>query len=361
VERSDVHTILPRFPTEWITWLENSRQTEFTPKEEVEKKREEFFSSLKIPRLYEVDCFRGPVLVSLNALEKGVCFEYMKFYSFSGEERYFCMRAEALGFPLFIDTYYPAYHIYRESDLQALSEFKSHFNQEKHRLTLSMIVKNEENRYLKNVLESAREYITDAVIIDDGSTDNTIQLCRETLKGIPLKMVLNTESQFHNEIVLRKQQWEETVKTNPEWVIILDADEIMEKKFKDEVSNLMSSTVYHAYSFPLYDMWNETHYRDDCYWRGHHGAWLLLLKYNPDITYYWKETAQHCGRIPLTISTFPGKVTSLRVKHYGWARKEDRKAKYDRYMKLDPGSRYGWKEQYDSILDENPHLVCFEE
>ena len=34
-----------------------------------------------------------------------------------GEDRHFCIRAAALGFTLYVDTHYPAYHIYRESDL----------------------------------------------------------------------------------------------------------------------------------------------------------------------------------------------------------------------------------------------------
>lgn len=42
-----------------------------------------------------------------------------------------------------------------------------------------MIVKNEENRYLKKVLEALRHYIDEAVIIDDGSTDQT------PAKGLP--------------------------------------------------------------------------------------------------------------------------------------------------------------------------------
>ncbi|WP_277351685.1 hypothetical protein [Paenibacillus aquistagni] len=36
---------------------------------------------------------------------------------------------------------------------------------------------------------------------------------------------------------------------------------------------------------------------------------------------------------------------------------EHRLEKYKRYMKLDPCSRYGWKEQYRSIMDEHPNLI----
>ena len=75
------------------------------------------------------------------------------------------------------------------------------------RLTLAMCVKNEADRYLRQVLEKASHYITDAVSSDDASTDNTPEVCREVLKDIPLQLIRNSESKFSNEVTLRKQLW----------------------------------------------------------------------------------------------------------------------------------------------------------
>jgi len=47
------------------------------------------------------------------------------------------------------------------------------------KLTLSMVVHNEADRYLRRALEAHRAYIDEAVIIDDGSTDESVELCRE--------------------------------------------------------------------------------------------------------------------------------------------------------------------------------------
>ncbi|MFE6078574.1 hypothetical protein ACFVQB_29420 [Paenibacillus sp. NPDC057886] len=49
------------------------------------------------------------------------------------------------------------------------------------------------------------------------------------------------------------------------------------------------------------------------------------------------------------------------MKYYGWARAEDRIRKYERYQALDPDARYGWKEQYESILDAEPRLLQWSE
>lgn len=63
----------------------------------------------------------------------------------------------------------------------------------------------------------------------------------------------------------------------------------------------------------------------------------------------------------MNIFQLPHTLSQLRLKHYGWSNPHDRLVKYDRYMRLDPDGRYGWKEQYESILDVQPRLIRWEE
>ncbi|MEF3312922.1 glycosyltransferase [Paenibacillus sp. GYB004] len=228
------------------------------------------------------------------------------------------------------------------------------------KITLSMIVRNEAGRYLRRALESHLDYIDEAVIIDDGSTDDTVDVCREVLSGIPLHLVSNERSSFHHEVTLRKQQWAETAGRNPDWILNMDADEWFEPGSKAAIEQIVAQRSYDAVYFRLYDMWSETHYREDAYWRAHLMYRPFLVRYKADLPYAWKETPQHCGRFPLTISQFSYWCHPLRVKHMGWAREEDRRAKYDRYMRLDGEGRYGWKEQYESILDPAPNTIAWE-
>ncbi len=227
------------------------------------------------------------------------------------------------------------------------------------RLTLSMVVHNEEKRYLRSALERHRRYIRDAVIIDDGSTDGTAELCLEVLQGIEVKLVRNPSSKFSNEIELRKQQWHETLATNPEWILNLDADEWFEDAFEREVPALLEREDVYLYSFRLYDFWNESAYREDEWWQAHRYYRPLLLRYRPDYAYVWRETKQHCGRFPENIYGLHNEISHLRLKHMGWAKPEDRLSKYQRYMELDPQGRDGSLEHYRSILDPSPNLAAW--
>jgi glycosyltransferase involved in cell wall biosynthesis len=357
----------PNLPQVWlydVYTLFETRPGEEITQEEALRRQSQFIEKLQKPGVYEVGGLGACTLISREALMKPISFKKIKNITFWGEDRHFCVRAAALGIPLFVDTQYPAYHIYREELLAGVADFVKGCElmpKMGPRITLSMIMKNEADRYLRSVLTAAKEYITDAVIIDDASTDNSIAVAQEVLEGLPLRIIQNKQSKFSNEFILRKQQWDETVKTNPEWVVVLDADEIFEARFKDEVKELISDPQTDVFCFRLYDFWDPSHYRDDQYWSAHNTLRPFLVRYKPGIEYKWNETAQHCGRLPLTIATFAAKGSELRLKHFGWAKKEHRLEKYNRYMRLDPGAKFGWKEQYESILDENPHLVVWQE
>jgi glycosyltransferase involved in cell wall biosynthesis len=230
------------------------------------------------------------------------------------------------------------------------------------RVTLSMVVRNEASRWLKQTLRAARPVIDDAVVIDDASTDDTVAVVERELAGLPLSLHRNESPRFANEIDLRRQQWDACVATNPDWLLILDADEVLEEKAAKVVPDIVRRASFSAWGFHLHDMWSETHYREDEHWSAHKEARAFLVRYHPDYLYLWNETAQHCGRMPASAtSALPSAAVNVRIKHMGWSTQADRYAKYDRYRHLDPEARHGDAAQYASILDANPRLVEWQE
>lgn len=335
--------------------------------DEVTKKSVKFLEMLQKPGTYKVGGLGACTLITKKALQKGVSFSKIYNLSFVGEDRHFCIRAAALGLEMYADTHYTPFHIYRNSDLPEAQEYKNKFIKPPKtqiyspKLTLVMVVRNEADRYLKQVLENTREYIDNAVIIDDCSEDDTPELCKETLKGLPLKLVINKESMFNNEITLRKKQWNAVLETNPDWILFLDADEMFENKAKNELRKLIAIKDVEAYLFRLYDFWDENHYREDDYWQAHNFYRHFLIKYNPNYIYRWREQTQHCGRMPCFVEPRNEVASDLRIKHYGWSTPRDRLMKYKRYQMLDAGARYGIAAQYESILDPKPNLVKWQE
>ncbi len=350
-------------PQVWVsdhyTLFERGIAEQITEAEAI-KRQNAFLEMLRIPGVYQVGGLGACTLISKAALDKEISFQRIYNVSFWGEDRHFCVRAVALGLKLHVDTHYPAYHIYRETDLPGVAEYRSQCKQQGPRITLSMVVRNEEKRYLRRVLESARNYITDAVIIDDASHDRTAEICEEILKDIPLKLIRNTSSKFSNEVSLRSQQWTETLSVNPDWILSLDADEIFEERAATEMKKLAADPNADSLFFRLYDMWDEEHYRSDQYWCAHLHFRPFMIRNRPGMRFKWNEMAQHCGRFP-ALEVSKAKRSELRLKHYGWAKREDREEKARRYQELDPDAKYGWKEQYDSILDNNPQLVRWTE
>ncbi len=91
---------------------------------EITKRTQKFLQMLSRPGTYKVGGLGACTLISQQALSRGVSFGEIYNLGLTGEDRHFCVRAVALGLELYADTHYPPFHIYRESELSKLHEYK---------------------------------------------------------------------------------------------------------------------------------------------------------------------------------------------------------------------------------------------
>jgi hypothetical protein len=339
---------------------------EVLSRDEVNTRTRSFLDRLREPGLHPVGGLGALTLIRREAIARGVSFRELPNVLVIGEDRDFCIRAAALDLPLFVDTRWPALHLYRQSDLVRVPAFKA--GQDRlslgewrkasgNRIVLSMVVRNEANRHLERVLRHAASYVDAAVIIDDASTDDTVAVCERVLAGLPHSIVRLDHSLFSREHELRQLQWRRTLEAQPDWILALDADEIFEDSIRDHIRALVDQTEVDAIQFRLYDMWNERQYREDAFWRAHEGYWTLLVRPVPGMAEEWPAQNQHAGRFPASAASLRAWTCRIRVKHLGWMRPEDRIDKAARYRDLDSEGTFGHQAQYDSILDEHPNLV----
>lgn len=205
----------------------------------------------------------------------------------------------------------------------------------KSRLTAMLPVRNEAGRYLEQVLRELSEYVDHIVVLDDASTDATPDICHSFPKAIVHR---NKAPEFvENESRFRARLWELTVETDPDWILAIDADEVFEERMKDEIDVLIEQDEYDAVEFRLFDFWNGTsHVRVDGGWNPWPKRVRMLVRYDPDRTYTWPDRRLHCGRIPLELrGPLIVYQSDLRVMHFGWARPEDVRRKYDRYRAIE--------------------------
>lgn len=115
-------------PQVWIKGhyqMYHSKIGEQLNQDEINKRTGQFLQMLYKPGTYKVGMLGACTLISKKALYKGVSFSQIHNVDLWGEDRHFCIRAAALNLELYADTHYEPFHIYRESELEGLNDYKT--------------------------------------------------------------------------------------------------------------------------------------------------------------------------------------------------------------------------------------------
>lgn len=113
-------------PNVWVAdhyTLFRAERGERLNRDEAEARTRHFLASLRQPGVFPVGGLGACTLIQRKVLAAGVRFALLPNLSWWGEDRHFCIRAAALGFPLWADTHHPPLHLYRDADLRGLADW----------------------------------------------------------------------------------------------------------------------------------------------------------------------------------------------------------------------------------------------
>lgn len=213
---------------------------------------------------------------------------------------------------------------------------------------------NEADRYLAQVLERARTWAHAIFVGLDPSAgapeENLVASYADAWTWLDVTWEAH-EGRF------RQAAWEkmeETVRpVETDHVFCLDADEVVHDY--PMVEAISREFPGKKIGWTFHEMWDAKHYRVDGHWKPY-DAWVMI-PYRPFSVF--RDRAIASGREPSYASTVPIGPVVGKILHYGYARSEDRIAKYERYMRLDAGKYHNLK-HLQSIL-HTPSTVEWKE
>ena len=111
------------------------------------------------------------------------------------------------------------------------------------KLSIYMVVYNEELR-IERTLRALQGIADELIIVDSGSTDKTLEIAKR----------YHAKIYFHEwKSYCDQKHYAESLCTN-EWVLLLDADEVISKELLEEIKAIKKSPQYKAYKIKIVDM-----------------------------------------------------------------------------------------------------------
>jgi len=113
-------------------------------------------------------------------------------------------------------------------------------------ISVTILTKNEEQN-LPKCLESIRKLADEIIIVDDNSTDKTVEIAKNFGVKVFTHSLNNNFAQQHN-FALRQAQGD--------WVLSIDADEVVSPELKKEIMEAVKEPNVAGFYFKRYDFWS---------------------------------------------------------------------------------------------------------
>ncbi len=116
-------------------------------------------------------------------------------------------------------------------------------------ISLCMIAKNEE-KYIKTCIKSALPLVDEVIVVDTGSTDDTISIINSIKDEFKSKDIKIIESVWENDFSKARNTSIKDVKSD--WILVLDADEFIEMNAK-ELKLFLEKSEFDIWNIPIFN------------------------------------------------------------------------------------------------------------
>ncbi len=144
------------------------------------------------------------------------------------------------------------------------------------KLSVIILTRNEQDRIAQCI--KSVSFADEIIVLDDKSTDNTVATARK----------LGANVYVHHKKDFADQRNIGLSKTHGQWVLYLDADEMISEPLTQEIQDALSNTAYNAYAIPrenyyLGKRWPKVEYLERLFKRDAHNGWFGQVHESPKI------------------------------------------------------------------------------
>jgi hypothetical protein len=224
-------------------------------------------------------------------------------------------------------------------------------HRKKRRRILALIPIRDEMRFLPDLFANLEGQVDGVVALDDGSTDGS----HEFLASHPLVIELKTlppgaqedMEDGRNHLTLMEAAWPH----GADWFLGIDADERIEVDFRRRAEaeiDRAEAEGHVALWVPFLELWgSREQYRTDGTWGAKRKP--CLFKVDPNAQYGKQRLHSVWAPWPPPNGEYP--IADLRLYHLRMIDPEDRRARAERYKRIDPDRRYQ-EIGYDYLVDD---------
>jgi glycosyltransferase involved in cell wall biosynthesis len=209
---------------------------------------------------------------------------------------------------------------------------------------------------LPEYLESALFFCDSIIALDDGSTDNTLEILQSCDKVEAVLTNPRRETYVGwNDRENRQKLLDAAAIFKPDWIIWIDADERLEKSDSEALRKFLEceAQLQTAYCLEVLRVIGDlqTYDRD--------GFWVpRLYSFEPNLLLPSEEL--HLDLMPVQFEIGARVRTSLRLLHKAGITNERRQERYNKYVESDPDRKWLPEDAYQRLLDPPRHTKSVE-